>query len=64
MKIRIRYILLAAIAAVAVYAVSPSDADIAMGANQTAEAKADAKMRQIESLADYCMTAPSSKECN
>lgn len=64
MKIRIRYILLAAIAAVTIYAVSPSDSDVTMGANQTAEAKADAKMRQIEDLADHCMKAPSSEECN
>lgn len=61
---KIRYILLAAIAAVAVYVVSPSDSDVTMGARQTAEAKADAKMRQIEDLADYCMKAPSSEECN
>ena len=61
---KIRYILLAAIAAVAVYVVSPSDSDVTMGARQTAEAKADAKMRQIETMADYCMKAPSSEECN
>lgn len=61
---KIRYILLAAIAAVTIYVVSPSDSDVTMGANQTAEAKADAKMRQIETMADYCMKAPSSEECN
>lgn len=64
MKIRIRYILIAAIAALTIYVVSPSDSDVTMGARQTAEAKADAKMRQIEDLADYCMKAPSSEECN
>lgn len=64
MKIKIRYILLAAIAALAIYVVSPSDSDVTMGARQTAEAKADAKMRQIETMADYCMKAPSSEECN
>ena len=64
MKIRIRYILIAAVAALTVYVVSPSDDDIAMGAQQVSQAKADAKMRQIEDLADYCMKAPSSKECN
>jgi len=61
---KIRYILLAAIVALTIYVVSPSDADIAMGARQTAEAKADAKMRQIETMADHCMKAPSSEECN
>lgn len=61
---KIRYILVAAIAALTVYVVSPSDSDVTMGARQTAEAKADAKMRQIESMADYCMKAPSSEECN
>ncbi len=64
MKIRIRYILLAAIAAVTIYVVSPSDDDIAMGAQQVSQAKADAKMRQIETMADHCMKAPSSEECN
>jgi hypothetical protein len=61
---KIRYILVAAIAALTVYVVSPSDSDVTMGARQTAEAKADAKMRQIEDLTDYCMKAPSSEECN
>lgn len=64
MKIRIRHILIAAVAALTIYVVSPSDSDVTMGARQTAEAKADAKMRQIEDLADYCMKAPSSEECN
>lgn len=64
MKIRIRYILVAAVAALTIYVVSPSDSDVTMGARQTAEFKADAKMRQIEDLADYCMKAPSSEECN
>lgn len=63
MKIRIRYILLAAVIGVA-YITSASDSDATMGARQTAEFKADAKMRQIEDLADYCMKAPSSEECN
>lgn len=61
---KIRYILVAAVAALTIYVVSPSDSDVTMGANQLSQAKADAKMRQIESLADYCMKAPSSKECN
>lgn len=61
---KIRYILLAAIAAVTIYVVSPSDSDVTMGANQLSQAKADAKMRQIETMADYCMKAPSSEECN
>lgn len=64
MKIRILYILIAAIAAITIYVVSPSDADVTLAQRQTAEFKADAKMRQIEDLADYCMKAPSSKECN
>lgn len=64
MKIRIRYILVAAVAALTIYVVSPSDSDVTMGARQTAETKADAKMRQIEDLADYCMKAPSNEECN
>lgn len=64
MKIRIRYILIAAVAVLTIYVVSPSDADVTLQARQTAEFKADAKMRQIESLADYCMKAPSSEECN
>lgn len=64
MKIRIRYILIAAVAALTIYVVSPSDSDVTMGARQTAEFKADAKMRQIETMADYCMKAPSSEECN
>lgn len=64
MKIKIRYILLAAIAALAIYVVSPSDSDVTMGAQQLSQAKADAKMRQIEDLADHCMKAPSSEECN
>lgn len=61
---KIRYILVAAVAALTIYVVSPSDSDVTMGARQTVEAKADAKMRQIESMADYCMKAPSSEECN
>lgn len=64
MKIRIRYILIAAIAALTVYVVSPSDADVTLSQRQTAEFKADTKMRQIEDLADHCMKAPSSEECN
>lgn len=64
MKIRIRYILIAAIAALTIYVVSPSDADVTLAQRQTAEFKADAKMRQIEDLADHCMKAPSSEECN
>lgn len=64
MKIRIRYILIAAVAALTIYVVSPSDADVTLAQRQTAEAKADAKMRQIEDLADHCMKAPSSEECN
>lgn len=64
MKLKIRYILVAAVAALTIYVVSPSDSDVTMGANQTAQAKADAKMRQIEDMADYCMKAPSSEECN
>ena len=64
MKLKIRYILIAAVAAVTIYVVSPSDSDVTMGARQTAEAKADAKMRQIETMADYCMKSPSSEESN
>lgn len=64
MKIRIRHILIAAVAAITIYVVSPSDSDVTMGAQQLSQAKADAKMRQIEDLADYCMKAPSSEECN
>lgn len=64
MKIRIRYILIAAIAALTIYVVSPSDTDVTLAQHQTAEFKADAKMRQIEDLADHCMKAPSSEECN
>lgn len=64
MKIHIRYILIAAVAALTIYVVSPSDADVTLAQRQTAEAKADAKMRQIEDLADHCMKAPSSEECN
>lgn len=64
MKIRIRYILIAAVAALTIYVVSPSDADVTLAQRQTAEFKSDAKMRQIEDLADYCMKAPSSEECN
>lgn len=56
--------MVAAIAALTVYVVSPSDSDVTMGARQTVEFKADAKMRQIEDLADHCMKAPSSEECN
>lgn len=64
MKLKIRYILIAAVAAVTIYVVSPSDSDVTMGTQQLSQAKADAKMRQIEDLADHCMKAPSSKECN
>lgn len=64
MKLKIRHILIAAVAATTIYVVSPSDSDVTMGARQMAQAKADAKMRQIETMADYCMKAPSSKECN
>jgi hypothetical protein len=64
MKLKIRHILVAVVAAVTIYVVSPSDADVTLAQRQTAEAKADAKMRQIEDLADYCMKAPSSEECN
>ena len=64
MKLKIRYILVAAVAALTVYVVSPSDSDVTMGANQLSQAKADAKMRQIETMADHCMKAPSSEECN
>lgn len=64
MKIRIRYILIATVVALTIYVVSPSDADVTLAQRQTAEAKADAKMRQIEDLADHCMKAPSSEECN
>lgn len=56
--------MVAVVAAVTIYVVSPSDADVTLAQRQTAEAKADAKMRQIEDLADYCMKAPSSEECN
>ena len=63
MKIRIRYILLAAVIGVA-YITSASDSDVTLAQRQTTEFKADAKMRQIEDMADYCMKAPSSEECN
>lgn len=64
MKLKIRHILIAAVAAITIYVVSPSDADVTLQARQTAEFKADAKMRQIETMADYCMKEPSSEECN
>lgn len=64
MKLKIRHILIAAVVAVTIYVVSPSDADVTLAQRQTAEFKADAKMRQIEDLADHCMKAPSSEECN
>lgn len=64
MKLKIRHILITAVAAVTIYVVSPSDADVTLAQRQTAEFKADAKMRQIEDLADHCMKAPSSEECN
>lgn len=64
MKLKIRHVLIAAVAAVTIYVVSPSDADVTLAQRQTAEFKTDAKMRQIEDMADYCMKAPSSEECN